>query len=303
MKCDLLILDGRHLLYRTSDAFSELSIHLDGEEIPTGGVYGFLNIATKIHSKWGGRVAVAWEGRGNFRVDLYPQYKGRDKEMDDDKLDFVREMSAQELWLKRFLVFMGVRQYEGVRCEADDVIGRLAHKVGVEHGKRVIIYSGDSDLRQLIVRDHVWTVSPGKGRVREQLYGPDEVMEKDGVPPHLISDLKALSGDSSDNIPGVRGIGPKTAATLLNHYGSLTSVMGAAVVSDDWPVSERFKQAICDCEDLELYHTLTTIGKDCEMKTLPVKRRQAKVVEMLRLFRFRSLASPAELQQLMRMGK
>jgi len=304
MKCDLLIIDGRHMLYRTSDAFSNLSVEIDGEEIPTGGMYGFLNIATKVHSRYGGKVAVAWEGHGNFRVDLYPQYKNRHKEMDDDKLEFIREMGAQELWLKRILASAGVAQYEGVRCEADDVIGRLAHKVGIQKRKRVIIYSGDSDLRQLIESDHIWTVSPGKGRIREQLYGPAEALEKDGVPSFLISDMKALSGDSSDNVPGVRGIGPKTAATLLNHYGGLAAVMAAAVGEDEeWPVAERFKDSISQCEDLELYHKLTTIDVECGMKKFPSERRQARVVEMMKLFHFRSLLAPAELQQVMGMGK
>lgn len=306
-KSDLLLIDGRHLLYRVTDAFGDLEVEVDGESYPTGGIYGFLNVAIRIHQVYGGRVVVAWEGdRRNFRLDLMPSYKGRDQPMDEEKAEFISEMGAQEVWLKHILRSAGIRQYLGVNCEADDVIGNLATKVAARN-KRVYIYSGDSDLRQLIHEREdgggVWTISPGMRRTGDKTYGPAEVQEKHGVPPELISDLKALSGDNSDNIPGVKGIGPKTAAQLLNHYGSLETVMGmAAAGSDDWPVAQRHRAAINDTPELELYHRLTSIKLDCDMELISPERRQADVVEQLKRFKFRSLAGPAELHQLMRMG-
>jgi DNA polymerase-1 len=306
MKADLLIIDGRHMLWRTHDAFGMLSAEIDGKNVPTGGLYGFLNVAPKVHSRWGGRLVVAWEGRNNFRNELYPQYKGKHEPITDPaKLEFIREMAQQEAWLKDLLSKMGVRQYEGVRCEADDVIGRLATTVGSK-GKRVVIYSGDSDLRQLVT-GAVTTVSPAKGKIRETQYGPAEVEEKHGVAPEKIAELKALSGDGSDNIPGVRGIGPKTAAALLNHYGSLDEVIRVAGFPEcdvTWPVAARFRDAIRGASGLlPLYLKLTTIKTDCEMKAITPAKRQSDVVEALKAFKFRSLISPPELRGLMNLGE
>lgn len=313
LKADMLLIDGRHLLYRVTDAFSGLEAEVDGDTFPTGGMYGFLNVAIRIHQVYGGTVVVAWEGdRRNFRLDLFPSYKRRDEGMDGEKMEFISEMSKQEVWLKHILRSAGIRQYLGVNCEADDVLGRLATRVS-NRGKRVYIYSGDSDLRQLVYaaddasNGGIWTISPGQRRQGDKVYGEVEVEGKHGVPPRLLSDLKALAGDNSDNIPGVKGIGPKTAAQLLNHYGSLAGVLSAAAKGmegmDDWPVAERFRDSINDnAEDVRLYHRLTTINVDCEMELIEPAKRQADVVEQLKRFKFRSLAGPAELHQLMRMG-
>lgn len=304
MKCDMLIIDGRHMLYRTSDAFSDLSTEIDGVDVPTGGIYGFLNVLLKIHARWGGKVVVAWEGKDNFRVVEYPQYKGKDKPIDPDKLEFIKEMFQQEHFLKLILRSAGVRQYEGVGCEADDVMGRLAYQVGERGGHKVIIYTGDSDLRQCVYPDRVWTVSPSKGKIKERMYGPDEVFEKDGVKPDDIPLLKALAGDGSDNIPGVRGIGPKTAAILVNHYGDLEDIIVAACrENEDWPVAKRFQLSVANVrKDLALFLRLTTIKVDCGMKAIETQKRQADVVQLLHAFKFRSLAGPAELHGLMKMG-
>lgn len=303
MRADYLILDGRHLLYRTSDAFRELEAEVDGETIPTGGMYGFLNVATKIYGRYGGKVLVAWEGSGrNFRLDVMPSYKNRDKPPDTEKMEFISEMTAQERHLKRLLSLMGVRQYAGVCCEADDVIGRLTTELAAR-GRLVYIYSGDSDLRQLIREGSVWTVSPGTKQNGDKIYGPPEVMEKHGVAPELIPHLKALSGDASDAIPGVRGVGPKTAAQLISRFGSVAATLAAARTTGEWPVPERHRISIAEAGDkLYTYLKLATIDTACSMEAIPTAKRQAHVIEMLKQFKFRSLAGPAELYALMRMG-
>lgn len=311
LKTDLLILDGRHLLYRTSDAFRDLeSKTSDGESFPTGGMYGFLNVSIKIHNIYGGVVVVAWEGDSrNFRLGLFPEYKRRNEPMDEDKADFISEMTVQESCVKQFLKHMGVRQYLGVNCEADDVIGRLARTVSAR-GKRVFIYSGDSDLRALVTdpgrplgNGGVWAVSPGMRRQGDKVYDYDAVVERHGVPPDKLAELKALAGDKSDNVPGVRGIGDKTAAKLINCYGSLKLVRLAAMGDDPiWPVAERFKKLIAECADLGLYHKLTTIDCECDMVAIRREKRQAEVVKLMMMYKFRSLAGPAELYTLMRMG-
>lgn len=306
MRADVLVLDGRHLLWRTSDAFRDLSAEVEGETITTGGIYGFLSVALRVHNRYGGRVFVAWEGRTNFRLDLYPSYKRRDERRSDDDLELIKEMAHQERLLIELLSAMGARQFRGVGYEADDVIGTIASA----YKKRgtVVIYTGDSDLRQL-VGDGVVVVSPttqGKNRGQDVVYDTAKVEERHGVPPWLLAQLKALAGDSSDNIPGVPGVGPKTAATLLQHYGSLRGVLTGAFKDDDrdWPATERFRQLVrAHVRDVPLYYRLTKIRTDAKTDMIHPCREQGEVVRLLTLYKFRTLCGPAELHGLMRMGK
>ena len=301
-KCDLLVSHGRHLLYRCTDAFKVLSAEVDGRNIPTGGVYGFLNTAIRTHARYGGtRVAVAWEGKGNFRLKLYPHYKGRDEVTDDARLEAARDMIAQEALLVELLQAVGVEQYKGKGCEADDVIGRLATEART-NGQTVYIYSGDSDLRQLVT-DGIKTVShTPKG---DAVYDEAVVIARHGVPPSLIAELKAIAGDSSDRIPGARGIGPVTAATLLSHYGSLEAVLAAAENSvPDWPETQRRRAIIAAAaDDIRMFAELTRVRTDKAWTRVAPARSQARVVEMMRDLRFRSLLAPAELHQIMNLGK
>lgn len=302
MKGDLLVLDGRHLLWRTSDAFKDLSAKVDGEEMSTGGMYGFLTCAIRIHSKFGGRAVVAWEGKTNFRFGLYPQYKGRGAEPDPDRMNIIAEMDAQEQHLIQMLSLIGLEQYRGVDCEADDVIGRLSSE-GVARGENVIIYSGDSDLRQL-VRSGVFVVAPGFRS--DKLYDAKAVAEKHGVPPTLIAQLKALAGDHSDKIPGVPGIGEVTAAKLLNHYGSLRRVLMASFKPEgSWPETPRRRKLISDYwADVLLYYQLTRIRRDMDWEFIqPKPGSPGELTDALLRYRFASLVHPSEKKALRDMAK
>ncbi len=304
MQAHLLVIDGRHLLWRTSDAFSDLFVELNGKEVPTGGVYGFLSVLLRVHQRFGGKVIIAWEGVRNFRRDLYPEYKKRD-EPDEEKLQLIKEMAEQEKRIKAVLRAIGVRQYYGINCEADDVIGRLS-----TFGKGetdVVIYSGDSDLRQL-VNDNVFVCAPGF-RGKEVLYDSEKVFDKHGVEPVQIADLKALAGDSSDNIPGVKSIGDKTAVKLLTAYGNVEQVVRASKAKGfwgeaTWPVAERFQKLIEEhADDVLLFKELTTIKRDAPMKAIKPKRDQKTVLKHFRAYKFRSLTAPAELRGLMKMAE
>lgn len=302
---DFLIIDGRHLLWRSHDVFRSLSVEIDDKEIVTGGIYGFLSILIRIHQKYGGQVLVAWEGKNNFRYKLYPDYKKREKP-DEEKLLLLQELSEQEFRIKGLLRNIGVKQYFGIRCEADDVIGKLSTTISAAN-KSVVIYSGDSDLRQLI-NENIFVSAPGyKGKTI--LYDCEKVFEKHGVNPKQISDLKALAGDSSDNIPGVKSIGEKTASKLLNTYNDLNGVIKAAKADgywakETWPVAERFKKLIVDNEkNVLLFKKLTKINTSVDTKLIKPKKSQKKVLIHLRVYKFRSLSSPVELKQLMAMGK
>ncbi|MGW8177318.1 MAG: 5'-3' exonuclease [bacterium] len=310
MKTDNLVLDGRHLLYRTSDAFSNLTTEVKGREIGCGGMYGFLTVALRVHKRYGGKVWVAWEGKrsDNFRIDLWPTYKQK-AEPTDEEADFITDMVEQELRLKVMLRAMGVRQFEGVHCEADDVMAWIAHDRN-EAGESVLIYTGDSDLRQLVrggvSGKGVVVAAPGR-RADDTVYDTaKKVQEKHGVYPRLLPDLKALAGDASDNIPGVKGIGPKTAVQLIDEYSNVRGVILAAAGKDGgrWPVAERFRQKIIDARrDILLFKKLTELTPDVEVKEISRRRSKDTLVKHFKMYKFRSLLTPNELMDLMRMGQ
>lgn len=302
----MLVFDGRHLLYRTSDAFKELSAEVDGYEVGTGGMYGFLSCAIRVFNRYGGRVYVAWEGRRseNFRMKLYPDYKRRD-EVHADKLAFLDDMQEQELRLKRLLCLLGVRQYAAVGAEADDVIATLATRAASK-GMKTLVYTGDSDLRQL-VSPLVAVVSPmtGPNRREDTLYDDDaKVRGKHGVLPLQIPDLKALAGDTSDNIPGVDGIGPVSAVKLLTAYNTVNGVIKAAMEDHAaWPIAERFKEAIrLEQANVRLYKQLATVRSDVDMTVIKPVGDKARFVKEVMAYKMRTLVAPAELQTLYRMA-
>jgi DNA polymerase-1 len=300
-KNHIVIIDGKNLLWRNSDAFSELTAYVDGEDINTGGMYGFVAGLIRINARYRGRVIVAWEGKNNFRFDLYPQYKNRDKKTKDQS-ELAEEVRENEGRLVEFLSFAGVRQFYGVGCEADDVMGTIA-TTAKKKGLNSIIYTGDSDLRQL-VDSNVLVASPGRGG--DIIYDSKAVKRKHGVVPKRLPILKALSGDNSDNIPGLSGIGDKTAASLVSLYGSLKSINIAAnpeMKSEDWPVAERFKEIVWNGRnDSELFLKLTTIKIDAKLKSVPVCKDKKEVVRLLKAYKFRSLSSAAELLSIMDLG-
>lgn len=301
MNAAVLIFDGRHLLWRTADAFRELSAEVNGSEMGTGAMYGFLSCAMKIHNRYGGTCVVAWEGEGNFRRDLWPQYKQRAKQ-DPEMEALANEMRAQELRLKAMLRAIGVRQYCGVGYEADDVIGTVARNATLK-GMPVVIYSGDSDLRQL-VNDNVTVVAPGYRHRSDVTYTAIEVEEKHGVPPDKIADLKALAGDSSDGIPGIRGIGPKTAAQAIQGLGGIEKIIRTAQKGAPMPIAERFRAPIAEgAETLRLFKRLTTIEVRATVRPINPKPSQSTLLRHLHTYRFRSLVAPAELHALMKMGE
>lgn len=302
MKAGNLIFDGRNMLYRCSDAFRTLSTEIDGNEIGVGGMYGFLSIAIKVHKRYGGKVWVAWEGRRsrNFRRELWPNYKKRG-EMDPDTAAFIADMSQQEIRLRALLRAIGVRQYTGMNCEADDVMARIAHDFCAT--ETCVVYTGDSDLRQLSDGRRVTVVAPGR-QGNDGVYTPDKVKEKHGVRPDQLADQKALAGDNSDGIPGLKSVGPKTAAELLEVYGDLEAIIKAAQSDDkSWPVAQRFKGVIAaGAAEARLYRQLTGLRLDAEVRE--IKRARSKEVVLLHFaaYRFRSLLSPSELVDVMNLG-
>lgn len=302
MKHDLLLLDGRHLLWRTADAFKDLSADIDGEEMPTGAIYGFLSIATQIHRRWPANlVVVAWEGSKNFRRALYPGYKKRPMPT-EEKEKFLEELNWQQDCIIDLLRRIGVRQYRGVECEADDVLGTIATHFA-DRGKQILIYSGDSDLRQLVTPS-ITVVAPLFGKHKEKVYTRAEVLKKHGVPPERLADLKALAGDPSDTIPGVRGIGPKKAMALVSRFEDVEEVISAAKnKSSDWPIAERHRKAIIDqADDVRLFKRLTTILTDAGLSAIEPVPDKTKLFAGLARYSLKSLTVPFRLAELRRMA-
>lgn len=314
------IVDGKNLLWRNADAFSELSAFVEGEELRTGGMYGFVAGLLRIRSRYRAPIIVAWEGVDNFRFKLWPGYKRkRVEDATPAQEELAREVVASEGRLNELLSHAGVRQYYGIECEGDDVIATIS-RVLRDQSIDVTIYTGDSDLRQIVShavprgpgragRGQVLVAAPGYGGAGDKVYDVAAVKARYGVAPARLAAFKALAGDPNDGIPGLPGIGDKTAAQLISEFGALSTVIAYARLDaaqkggDRWPVAERFRAIVRDnAERAELFLQLTTVKQDVRVKPVPVARDRDAVLRLLRDYKFRSLSSAAELLDVMRLG-
>src|SRR3990172_8739657 len=215
----LYLIDGHALAYRTYFALTRGSggdrwITRGGE--PTAGVYGFNSVLLRIlEQERPDYLAVAFDTGKTFRDDLYPEYKGTRAKMPDD-------LRAQIERIRQLVYAFNIPRLEVEGYEADDVLGSVA-KWAVGQGLGVKIITGDRDLLQLLEERIIFNL-PGKSLSEARDYLPEHVQEYLGVRPDQVVDYKALVGDKSDNIPGVAGIGEKTAASLIQTYGNLDEI-------------------------------------------------------------------------------
>ena len=209
----LLLIDGHSILSR---AFYGVPFLNNKEGIPTNGIYGFLNILFKeIELEETEHVAVAFDlPMPTFRHKLFPEYKGTRKGMPE-------ELKEQVPLLQELLRKMNMPLLMKEGFEADDILGTIAKQMQ-DQGKEVVVVSGDRDLLQLS-DEHIKISIPktSKGETKVYSYYPKDVEEEWGVSPLEFIDLKALMGDSSDNIPGVPGMGEKTATWIIQKYKSI----------------------------------------------------------------------------------
>ena len=209
----ILLIDGHSILNR---AFYGLPDLTNSEGLHTGAVYGFLNILFKVLGEEKPEyLAVAFDrSEPTFRHAKYPEYKGTRKPMP-------QELKKQIPLLREMLEKMGIATVSLAGFEADDILGTLAKK-GEEKGLDVIILSGDRDLLQLATKKTMIRLPrTAKGQTVIEDYKEDQVQERYLVSPAQIIELKALMGDPADNIPGIPGVGEKTAIRLLAEYGSI----------------------------------------------------------------------------------
>ena len=256
----LFLVDGYALIYRAFFALISRPLTTShGENTSAAwGIVNFLNRLLTAHKP----EYLGWvhDSGLSFRHEAYAGYKAtREKLTDELQSDFDRGMERICQLLEAYRVpIISVRGYE-----ADDVIGTLAGKA-VAEGLNVVVVSGDKDFQQL-VRPGVWLLNPGRGgpaSVEEQWVGVENGGERLGVPPALVTDYLALVGDSSDNVPGVRGIGEKTAQELVNSYGSLDNILAHVTeISKKRPREALLEQA----DAARLSKQLVTIRDDVDV--------------------------------------
>jgi DNA polymerase-1 len=211
----LILIDGNNIIYRAFFAMPPLT-NTAGQQ--TNAVYGFTTMLLRlIDEHKPTHMIVAFDaGKVTFRHEGYQEYKGGRQKTPP-------ELSEQFPLLKELLTNLGVPQFEIGNYEADDIIGTISRQAD-EAGRQVMIVSGDKDMLQL-ASEHTTVALIRKGVTEVELYGPEQIREKYDLTPEQIIDLKGLMGDASDNIPGVPGVGEKTALKLLHQFGSVEAVL------------------------------------------------------------------------------
>ncbi len=239
MKELLLLIDGNSLLHRAYHVLPPLTIRKSGEVV--GAVYGFASMLLKAVSElkpshW----AIAFDKKGpTFRHQLYEQYKAHRPATPE-------ELVGQLGRVRQLVEAFGLPIFELDRYEADDVLGSLSQQAASKDTDTVIV-TGDADAMQLVSdRVKVFYPKPGGTFSQAMLYDKEAVIHKYGVAPEHITDLKALVGDPSDNIPGVSGIGPKTAVKLINQFGGIDQIYTS--ISEVTP--EKVRRLLMDNEDI-----------------------------------------------------
>ncbi|GAB0169568.1 DNA polymerase I [Lysinibacillus sp. CTST325] len=242
----LLLLDGNSLAYR---AFFALPLLTNDSGIHTNAVYGFTTMLQRIlEEEQPTKIMVAFDaGKTTFRHETFTEYKGGRQKTPP-------ELSEQFPYIRKLIDAYGIKRYELELYEADDIIGTLA-KEASSQDMDVIVVSGDRDLTQLAT-EQVTVYITKKGITEIEKNTPAFIAEKYGLTPQQIIDMKGLMGDSSDNIPGVPGVGEKTAVKLLKEHGSVESLYAAM---DTVKASKMKEKLVANEEQALMSKKLATI--------------------------------------------
>ena len=283
----IYLIDGSGYIFRAYYALPPLSRKKDG--LPTGAVSGFCSMLFKLleesrsddSNQKPTHFAVIFDSaRKNFRNDIYSEYKANRTEAPED-------LAPQFEYIRKSVKAFNLPSIELLNYEADDLIATYA-KIIVKSGARVTVISSDKDLMQL-VSENVRMYDPMKNKV----IGEKEVLEKFGVKPKQVIDVQSLAGDSSDNIPGVPGIGIKTASELINKYKNLDNLLKNA---NEIPQNKRRETLIKNKDKAILSRKLVTLKDDVPIKDDPTtfimkEVKKDKLFDFLREMEFNRLLS------------
>ncbi|MFA0406271.1 DNA polymerase I [Vibrio sp. 10N.222.52.C12] len=271
----LILIDGSSYLYRAFHAYPGT---MSNGDIPTNAVYGVVNMLRSMMRQFASdRIAVIFDAKGKtFRDDMYPEYKANRPPMPDD-------LRCQIEPLHNVIRAMGLPLISIPGVEADDVIGTLASQAS-KAGMPVLISTGDKDMAQL-VDDNVTLINTMTNVVMDR----EGVIEKFGIPPELIIDYLALMGDKVDNIPGVPGVGDKTATALLQGIGSIEKLYQNLddIAALGFRGSKTMAKKLIDNKDnAEMSYELATIKLDVELEETPesLVKAQPNTDELIKLY-------------------
>ncbi|MDR2598430.1 MAG: hypothetical protein LBC25_01775 [Holosporales bacterium] len=252
------LIDVSGFIYRAFYGFQNITRRLaDGSTIEIGAVYGFCSSMLKLMSTFKNAMFLAAldSSRHTFRSEIYPQYKANRKSTPP-------ELSAQFPIIREACECFGFRPLTIPGFEADDIIASYVKTIAENPGYEIIVVSSDKDLMQLLNYDQTYSKIRLYDPMKQKFINDGEVLEKFGVPPSMILDVMALMGDSSDNIPGVPGIGIKTAAALIREFGSLERLIQNL---DHLPKNKKNEILKKEIDKAKLSKTLATLKNDIEV--------------------------------------
>src|SRR5437660_1396778 len=252
----LFLIDGPSLVYRAFFALPESIATSTG--VPTNAIFGFASMLVKIVTEHGVcPTAVAWDAGTSGRNELFADYKAQRRSRPDL---LKQQWPAMEPLVEAF----GYRNVRVEGYEADDVIASLAERaLRCDPPVPVMIVTGDRDVFQLIDSDGlVKVMATSRGITDTKIYDRQAVVDRYGIPPELIPDFYGLKGDTSDNIPGIPGIGDKTASELIQSFGSLEGVLANV---DDISGPKRKQALVEHAEDARVSKLLATVRREVDV--------------------------------------
>ncbi len=273
----IYLVDGNSYIYRAYHAIGYLS---NSKGLRTNAIFGFTKMLLKLFEDKGPEyAAVALDAKGpTFRHEMYDKYKATRPPMPDDLVE-------QLPYIRNIIQFLGLKMIEMPGFEADDIIGTLTKK-GEEKGYKVVVVTGDKDFRQIISdKTSLWDT------MKDKITDLNALHDEYGLEPAQIIDLMGLSGDTSDNVPGVKGVGEKTALSLIQEFGSLENVYAQIDKITKTKLKENLKSSH---ENALLSKKLVTINCNvplrCEIDDLKINKPEAeKLSSIFRELEFKGL--------------
>src|SRR5437660_6850178 len=260
MADELFLIDGNSLAYRAFFALPESIATSMG--MPTNAIFGFASMLVKILTDYGPKATVVvWDAGDTGRKSVYSEYKAQRSSRPD---------LLKEQWphLAPLVEAFGYRNLSVEGYEADDVIASIVERARHEDPPiPVMVVTGDRDAYQLVDDGVVKIMTTSRGITDTRVYDRDGVIDRYGIPPELIPDFIGLKGDTSDNIPGVPGIGDKTAADLLQRFGTLEGVIAHI---DDISGAKRKENLSNHADDARVSRHLATAKRDIPLDGLDV---------------------------------